>query len=102
MVFGYTVAANFYYKNKVGINVGLYFKKCLGGVWLSALLSLFIGGLIIMLPMYGLFGLIIKACLFCGVYAILLYLIGIGKDEKKIIIQRISDFLSGGNKHESF
>lgn len=102
MVFGYTVAANFYYKNKVGINVGLYFKKCLGGVWLSALLSLFIGCLIIMLPMYGLFGLIIKACLFCGVYAILLYLIGIGKDEKKIIIQRISGFLSGGNKHESF
>ncbi|MCD7771868.1 MAG: oligosaccharide flippase family protein [Oscillospiraceae bacterium] len=91
MVGGYTIAVNIYYKIRIGINTGLYFRETLRGLWLAVLIAFTLGILTnVVFESESLIIYIIKAIIYIVLYAGLLYLIGFTKSEKNRIKEKLS------------
>lgn len=84
-IIGNLIISNIYYHKKIGVDVILYIKLLLKGILPAFILSLVIGILIVMIPIGGWLGFIIKGCLYVGVYCIVTLLIGINKNERTLM-----------------
>ena len=92
-VIGNLILSNIYYHKKVGINIFLYIKNLLKGIFPAWLLSIVIGIPIVMIPIGGWIGFILKGFLYVTDYCCLVLLIGLNKSEKKLLKQLCSKFL---------
>ena len=89
MVFGYGLALNIYYKKKAKLNMKLYYKKTYKGILLAAAVSSVIGiGIwwlvsLINCNIYLTFA--IEGIAYVCVYATIMLLIGLNKQEKEMV-----------------
>ena len=91
-ILGNILLSNIYYHKRVGVNIFLYIKTLLKGIFPAWVLSLLIGLAIAMIPVGGWFGFILKGVLYTGQYCILVLLIGFNKSEKALIKQLCNKF----------
>lgn len=90
MVFGYGVVLNIYYHKVIHINMFTYYKKTYASIIPAMLLSLPIGyGIYRFNPLSGWIGFIAEGTLFVIVFAAIMYLIGLNKNEKQLIKQML-------------
>lgn len=86
LVFGYGLALNLYYHFKIGINMKTYYQKTYHGILPAVLLSCIPGIILnLLLPTGGWLWFVVKALMYCGIYAIIIYFIGAQPDEKQYV-----------------
>lgn len=90
LICGYGLALNIYYHKKIGINMFTYYKKTYKGILPAVLISFLFGILIrkfITASSWIMFG--AEAIIYCAIYAVIMYFIGIDKEEKIYILKII-------------
>jgi len=84
-----TTALNVLYQKHLKIHVGQYFRHTYLRWVPVAVLTVGIGnGLVCVIPMSGWLGLVVKCVCIAAVYAVLLFMIGIGKQERHVLYFR--------------
>ncbi len=81
-VVGNLILSNIYYHKKVGVDIIMYIKLLFRGIFPAFIISLIVGAGIIMIPISGWIGFILKGCLYVGAYGIMLILFGMNKEEQ--------------------
>lgn len=83
---GDIVVMNFIFKKKIGFSVANYYKDLLSGIWASLALT-FVAGIILnqILTSLNWFNFFAKVSIMVIVYLASVYMIGINKDEKRMI-----------------
>ncbi len=85
LVFGYGVALNLYYHFKININMKTYYKKTYRGILPAAIIASIVGIPIdLFLKLNGWLGFCVKAIIYVILYTIIVYFLGLNKEEKQI------------------
>lgn len=87
MIFGYGIATNIYYHKVVKINLKLYYKKTLSGLWAVILFGLVVGYPVKQIPMEGMVGFAVKAFVFATLYLAAVVCWGLNPSEKRKLKQ---------------
>ena len=83
LVFGYGVALNLYYHFKININMKTYYKKTYRGILPAAIIACVIGiPVSVFIMLGGWLGFAVKALIYVVIYALVIYFIGLNKEEK--------------------
>ena len=82
LILGNNIAMNIYYKRVIHINIGRLFKSIFKGILPSAVLATVICAPLLLMEERGVLWFAVECCVFCVVYAVLLLLFGLNKDEK--------------------
>ena len=93
MLFGYGIALNIFYKKRAGIDLRLFFTNVYARIWIVFIIIL-IGSIVLAFyPATNIWVLIIEALSFVIIYFVLIYIIGLKKQEKdkinKIVLSKI-------------
>lgn len=74
------------HKKKLGINIAVFYRQCYGKIFGSLVLSGLIGRILVLLiPINGVIGLIIKGIIIIMLYCVLIWLFSMNQEEKVII-----------------
>lgn len=74
------------HKKKLGINIASFYRQCYGKIFGSLVLAGLIGRILVLLiPINGLIGLIIKGIIIIVLYCVLIWLFSMNQEEKVII-----------------
>lgn len=84
-VLGNILAMNIYYYKKIGLNIPRMFKEIFSGILISALGATIISAPLLLVPAFGLLFFLLECLVFCIVYAIMLYFVGLNKYEKQML-----------------
>jgi len=86
LIIGNNIAMNWYYKNRVGINVKRLFLSIFNGILPCAIVATCVCSPLLLVPQKGWIWFFCECIIFCAVYAFLLWLCGINKEEKSHIV----------------
>lgn len=85
LIIGQIIIMNWYYKNRVGIEIGRFFRETFHGTLPAMLISLAAGCVVFLLPAEGLPSLFMKIGIVTVIYCVLQWLIGMNRYEKELI-----------------
>lgn len=83
------IIINLYYNYKVELNVLRFFKQTSEGLMPAMILSLFLGYITLLLPGSGWLFLVLRIILVSIIYCLSMWLIGLNKDEKKLLLKPV-------------
>lgn len=92
LILGNNVAMNIYYKRVIHINVGRLFKSIFKGILPCAILATVLCAPLLLVNATGIMWFALQCVIFCLVYAALLLLFGINKEEKTKIFAIVRKF----------
>ena len=85
LILGNNIAMNWYYKNKIGINVKRLFMSILKGILPCAVVGTCVCVPLLLVPFNGMIWFFAECCIFCIVYAVLLWFFGMNPEERNRI-----------------
>lgn len=93
LLFGYGLALDIYYHKVIHINMFTYYKKTYAGIVPVTLLAMLVGwGITWLIPLGGWLGFLLKGCCYVAVFAVLMYLLGLNREEKAMITRFFGKF----------
>ena len=84
-IIGNNILSNIYYHKKVGVDMIRYFKNIFKGILPAWLVSMMVGCVIILIPLCGWLGFIIKGCLYVATYGICVLAFALNDYERQLV-----------------
>ena len=88
------VIMNFYYHNKLQLEIPRFFKEVTNKILLVFFILLFMSYFLYLIPGHGWFNLLIKIIIYSILFSFLMFKFGVNKEEKTTFISLIPKFLS--------
>lgn len=97
LVLGNNIAMNWYYKKVIGINVGRLFKSILYKLLPCTMLATCVCGTLLFVPYSGVIWFVSECIIYCIVYAVFLWMIGMNNEERYWIRSKVERLIRRKN-----